>query len=684
MGAMALAFGTARRFSEVSRRTVAPLAALALVVGIGCGGETAPSSIDFTAIDHSVDPCQDFYQHACGNWLATHPISPDGTERRRFDDAFYAMVPNFRRLLALDAGAASLEPHAQLIGDYDTSCLAAPSRPNARDLAASALGPVFAATSIEDLAAVMADLRETGVGTLFRMGVGVDPGAPTQNVLYLDQGGVELPERADYLDPTRADLRAAYREHIAALAAFFTSSATIDPDATIVVETALAQAAQDPAARRDPHATYNPLTIDELAAMSPTFPWATYFAKLGLGAVPRVVVTDPAYFTALDATLKATPLASLQSYVAWQVVQDDAPFLDQAVLDADFPFWAQEYTGETAPAPRDWTCMNATLSALGMAVSQSYVKDFVSPAVRTEAAALIGEIRASMGRHLTDAAWLDDPTRAEAMAKLDAMIQLVAYPDSWPTYDGLTITAESYLANRFALARFGQGNARKALMEPVRRDTWTMTPVTVNASYQLTNVIQFPAGILQLPFFAEGHSPASNYGGIGTVMGHEMTHGFDDDGRQFDGTGLLRDWWTPGVEAAFRDRSRCLVDQFSGYEALPGLQLDGALTLGENTADLGGIRVAYDALLAAYPQESARDGYDNRQQFFLAFAQINCANIRPERLSEAVMTDPHSPGPFRVNGTLVNVPEFAQAFGCPGAAPAVAAPAGRADICQVW
>ena len=224
-----------------------------------------------------------------------------------------------------------------------------------------------------------------------------------------------------------------------------------------------------------------------------------------------------------------------------------------------------------------------------------------------------------------------------------------------------------------------------ALGQPVARATWTMTPVTVNASYQQTNAIQFPAGILQLPFFAEGHSPAGNYGGIGFVMGHEMTHGFDDAGSHFDGTGLLRDWWTPAVDAGFRSRAQCLVDQFSGYTVGPGLVVNGTLTLGENTADLGGLRVAYEALMAAHPDELVREGYDGRQQFFLAFSPSSTAtNVRPELLSEWVMTDPHSPSWARVNGTLVNVPGFAEAFGCGGLAPTAAVPAGRADICQVW
>ena len=375
-------------------------------------------------------------------------------------------------------------------------------------------------------------------------------------------------------------------------------------------------------------------------ALSPTFPWAGYFRALGLGEVSRVVVTDSTYIAALETLLTTTPLASLQAYAAWQLVQDTASSMDQAILDADFPFWSRWYTGEAQPPPRDWTCMNSTLSSLGMAVSQPYVKRYVPPAVRAQAEELLGEVHASMHQHLADAAWLDDPTRAEAQAKLDAMTALVAYPDDWPKYDGLTIDPDSFLANRFALARFGLSKSIEALGQPVDWGQWSMTPVTVNASYQLTNTIQLPAGILQLPFFAAGDSAASNYGGIGTVLAHETTHGFDDDGRQFDGTGLLRDWWTPSVEAAFRTRAQCLVDQFSGYLAAPGLGLDGALTLGENTADLGGVRVAYDALVAAHPSEPDRGGYTAKQQFFLAFAQLYCANTRPELLSEEVMTDP--------------------------------------------
>ena len=532
----------------------------------------------------------------------------------------------------------------------------------------------------------MAMLRGRGTGAFFSMSVGVDYGAPTQNVVGLDQGGVELPERDDYLDPDRADLRAAYRAHIVTLGAFF-AGASIDPDAAITVETALAQAAQEPAARRDPNATFNPMSVEQLAALSPSFPWASYFGALGFGALSRVIVADPTYFSALEALLTTTPLPALRSYLAWQLVQDEAGAMDQAVLDADFRFWAQEFTGDSVPSPRDWTCMNATLSALGMEVSRPYVARYVPPALRAEASDQLGQVRASLTRHITDATWLDDSTRAEALSKLDAMIALIAYPDVWPAApDGATMSATSYLANNVSLAQQGLQISVAALGQAVNRQAWSMTPITVNASYRLINAIELPAGILRLPFFAAGSSPAGNYGGIGAVMGHEMTHGFDDSGRNFDGTGLLRDWWSPAVADTFHARTQCLVDQFAGYVVAPGLAIDGALTLGENTADLGGVLVSYDALISSHPHsdEPTRDGYDDRQQFFLAFAQLYCENVRPETESELVMTDPHSPGPFRVNGTLVNVPEFAQVFGCTGPAPAVAAPPGRTDTCQVW
>jgi putative endopeptidase len=664
----------------------------AALLGLGAGaaadvqGTRAEQALHLSWIDRDVDPAHDFYRWAVGGWQRQNPIPPEYSRwgtfdvlRRQTEDVLRGILE--RAAADTQATAGSIE---QKIGDFYASGMdeaavdAAGLMPLVPELAR-----LEEVTTRDDIEGAIAHLATIGVEAGFSFGQMTDFKNSDVSIGAAFQGGLGLPDRAFYLEPGFVAVRDAYAAHVARLfelAGESSDEATDSAAAILKLETRLAKATLPRAALRDPHAIYNIMDKKELAQLTPHFSWDTFFADVGRPDIQRINVGTPSYFEALDGEIRTAPLDTLRAYLEVRLLSAYAPFLSRAFQDESFHMQSA-LTGAREMLPRWLRVLHAADSALGFALGQKYVEQAFPPAARASAVELLHGIRAALEEDLATVSWMSPATRAEAVAKLAQMGERIGYPDKWRDYGPLVIDKGPWVLNVLRGRAFEERRELDKIDRPVDRTEWEMTPQTVNAYYDpSTNDINFPAAILQAPFFDPAAPLAMNEGAIGFVMGHEMTHGFDDEGAQFDGKGNLRNWWTPEDLAHFRAQTSCIADQFSRYE-VEGVHLDGLLVVGEATADLGGLTLAYRAFHAAMRPTAAPyvSGFSPNQQFFLAAAHVWAQNVRPEEARLRATTDPHPPAQFRVNGTVANMPEFQEAFDVPDDSPMVHVPR-----CIIW
>jgi putative endopeptidase len=649
------------------------------------------TSIDEKALDRTVDACKDFYQFACGNWIKNTSLPPGYSNwTRSFSTIQEENIKTLHGVLKSYSANQHVPetPFAKQLGDFFASCTTDAGAEQAeKNGLPKLLAKIEAIDSKSALASTLAWLDDSGVGALFDFGADQDFMDATKVVGILDRAGLGLPDKNYYFstDPKMVSLRKAYVAYIAKLFQLGGATKTkAEGDAAqmLAFETKMAGPMLTIAERRDPSRVYHLMTQDGLHKLAPRIDWKSYLTGLGVADVAEINVTEPAFFKNINTLVDETDLPLLKTYLRWHFLAMAAPLLSQRFYDAHFDFYEKTLGGTNEQLPRWKRCVNRVSGAMGEALGQAYVKLKFDGDSKAETLKLINNIREALSTNLKQLDWMDKPTRAAAQSKLSAIFRKIGYPDQWRDYSSLVIDRSSVFENQLRVNHFETHRVLDRLGKPVDRTRWDMSPQTVNAYYNANmNEIVFPAAILQSPFYNVLNPPASNYGGIGMVMGHEMTHGFDDQGRRFDGEGNMKEWWSPEVAKAFQTRAACLVKQYDGYTVSGGVHLNGQLTLGENIADLGGIKLSFAAFQKARLGENAPivSGFTEDQQFFVSFAQGWCSKGTPAYEQLLAQTNPHSLARYRVNGVVVNVPDFQKAFNCPAGAPMA-----PVDRCVVW
>jgi putative endopeptidase len=658
----------------------------------------ASKSFDPAAIDKTADPCVDFYQYSCGNWVKNNPIPADQV---RWGRSFSVVGERNRYLLWKELDAAAADPKTPLekqYGDFFAACM---NTALVEEKGLKPLEPIFKQIDgIKDthkLGTLMGELEAAGrPAPLFQFGVSQDEKDSSKQIAGIGQAGLSLPDRDYYIVDSKRfqQIRGQYVDHVTkmfTLAGDTPEQAAKEAASVMEIETALAKASMSRTDLRDPEKTYHIYTVADFQKLTPDFDYSVYFKDVKIRHFDTLDVATPDYFKALNDLIAKEPIEAWKSYFRWHTLHGLASNLPKAIFDENFAFFGKTLAGQKEPAPRWKQCTSMTDRALGEAVGQDWVKQNFPPAAKASMDQLVAALEKSLGDDIKTLPWMSDATKKAAEEKLSMIRNKIGYPEKWRDYTALKVNRDDLIGNLGRGAVFGLNWDLDHLGKPVDEKEWGMTPPTVNAYYDSSmNDINFPAGILQPPFFDVTADPAVNFGGIGMVIGHEMTHGFDDEGSKYDGKGNLREWQTAEDRKAFTERTDCVAGEYSGFDAapahddVPAQKLNGQLTLGENTADNGGLRIAYMALLDTLAAQAKSiddkiDGYTEEQRYFLGFAQVWCQNQTEQVSRQLAVTDPHSPGRWRVNGTVQNFDAFGKAFGCTKGQPMF-----PAKSCRVW
>jgi len=635
--------------------------------------QTTP--LDPANIDRSVSACTDFYQFANGGWVKRNPVPAAFSRWGSFDQLSENNQSNLLTILRRAAASGNSQASEDLrkLGIYYSSCMdsAGAERAGAQPIAPY-LARIAAIRNRAQVEAEVARLHSQGVSALFGFGAQQDLKNSTSVIAGVRQGGLSLPDRDYYLnsDKRYADIRANYADHLTKMFQLLgenSAQSAADAQRVIAIETGLARPAMTRVQLRDPNANYHKMTVAELAQLTPGFNWPSFFAGEGRRDIATINVQNPVFMRSVDSLLTSVPLDDWKAYLRWKLVDAAAPSLSSAFVNEDFRF-SSTLSGAKEMLPREKRCARATDNGLRDALGQAYVAQYFTPQAKQRALEMVRNLESVFHDRLQTLGWMSDTTKVQATGKLASFTNKIGYPDKWRDYSTLNIKPGHFLNNQVAVREYEGRRSLAKIGQPVDRTEWGMTPPTVNAYYNPSmNEIVFPAGIMQPPFFDPKADDAVNYGGMGSVIGHEMTHGFDDQGSQFDAQGNLRNWWSASDLEKFKRGTGLVSSQFDAYTVLDSVHVNGKLTLGENIADLGGLSIAYAALEKALTEKGRPpliDGFTPEQRFFLAWAQIWRQNITPEAQRVRINTDSHSPGQWRANGPVSNMPEFAAAFGC--------------------
>ena len=649
----------------------------------------APWGFSLSNLDTSCKPCDDFYEFAMGGWMKANPIPAEYATWGTFTELRDQNLTAMRTILEASAKAkAAAGSNEQKIGDYYASCMdttaieAAGLKPIASELAA-----IEAINDRKSLEATIAKLQREGASVVFRFSSGQDIKDSTRVIAMASQGGLGMPDRDYYFrdDEKSRQLRADYQQHVEKmfeLAGDAPEQAASEAKTVMSIETALAKASRTRVELRDPEKNYNLMTLAEVKTLTPDWSWESYLHTVAAPPVQQINVRQPEFFKEMNRELDSVAIPDWKIYLRWHVIHATAPGLPEAFVQENFDFYDKKLSGTKEILPRWKRCVQSTDRSLGEALGQVYVEKYFPPAAKARAKEMVNNLLAALRADIPTLSWMGAETKKEALAKLEAFNVKIGYTDKWRDYAKLTIDRASYAGNVRRSVEFETARQIAKIGKPVDRTEWGMTPPTVNAYYnQSMNEIVFPAGILQPPFYNPNADDAVNYGGIGAVIGHEISHGFDDQGSKFDGKGNLHEWWTADDRKNFTERGDCVVNQFNGYETEPGLHQNGKLVLGESIGDLGGLAIAYAAYEKSIEGKRPKviDGYTPEQRFFLGWAQVWGTNQRAEAARLQTNTDPHPLARFRGNGPISNMEAFAKAFGCKKGDPMV-----RENACKIW